>query len=156
SYSFFFESLFFLTRNGMTIHEIPIVLPARTYGHSKLTAKEALKSGRFLLKLWLESIFHPRFHVSSRVLCTDAQLSDPQNWNDYWADSSGGLLRHTYTLFARTYRRMVIRPYTRYVLTKHFPAGSALLHAGCGSGEVDEDLHEYLHITALDISTEAL
>ncbi|MEI8312405.1 MAG: glycosyltransferase, partial [Verrucomicrobiota bacterium] len=35
-YSFFFESLFILNRNGYTIGEVPITLPARTYGHSKM------------------------------------------------------------------------------------------------------------------------
>ena len=34
-YSFFFESLFVLHRNGIAIEEMPISLPARTYGHSK-------------------------------------------------------------------------------------------------------------------------
>ena len=38
-YSFFFESsLFVFNRNGVSIAEVPIVLPARTYGHSKMTA----------------------------------------------------------------------------------------------------------------------
>ncbi|MGH7680143.1 MAG: polyprenol monophosphomannose synthase, partial [Gemmatimonadaceae bacterium] len=39
SYSFFFESLFVLYRNAFRISEIPIVLPARTYGHSKMTLR---------------------------------------------------------------------------------------------------------------------
>ena len=37
-----------------------------------------------------------------------------------------------------------------------FPPGSRLLHAGCGSGQVDADLHEDMRITALDISLPAL
>jgi dolichol-phosphate mannosyltransferase len=35
-YSFFFESLTVLNLNGFRIKEIPIALPPRTYGHSKL------------------------------------------------------------------------------------------------------------------------
>lgn len=31
-----------------------------------------------------------------------------------------------------------------------------MLHAGCGSGQVDTDLHEHARITAIDISTSAL
>ena len=36
-YSFFFESLFVLHRNGFAIEEMPIALPARTYGSSKMS-----------------------------------------------------------------------------------------------------------------------
>ncbi|MEI8342716.1 MAG: glycosyltransferase, partial [Verrucomicrobiota bacterium] len=41
-YSFFFESLFIMNRNGFSIVEVPIVLPARTYGHSKMSTQAAL------------------------------------------------------------------------------------------------------------------
>jgi dolichol-phosphate mannosyltransferase len=58
-YSFFFESLFLLTRSGFSIAEISIALPARTRGHSKLTVWEGLKSGVFLFQLWLASLVHP-------------------------------------------------------------------------------------------------
>jgi dolichol-phosphate mannosyltransferase len=51
SYSFFFESLFHLARHGCTVKEIPIVLPARMYGHSKMSFVEASRSAIFLLKL---------------------------------------------------------------------------------------------------------
>src|SRR5439155_23825817 len=44
SYSFFFESLFILHKNGCAIREVPIVLPARTYGHSKMTTSAAWRS----------------------------------------------------------------------------------------------------------------
>jgi dolichol-phosphate mannosyltransferase len=64
-YSFFFESLLILARNGFGIAEIPIKLPARTAGHSKMTFAEIRRSvttlgtlfwasqtdpGRFLLR----------------------------------------------------------------------------------------------------------
>ncbi len=49
-YAFFFQSLFILSRNGFKIKEVPIVLPARTCGHSKMTVKEAATG--FLLLLW--------------------------------------------------------------------------------------------------------
>ncbi|MCX7991071.1 MAG: polyprenol monophosphomannose synthase [Proteobacteria bacterium] len=52
-YSFFFESLFFLNLNGYKIKEIPIVLPKRTYGHSKMTIKEIFKSLYKLFNLFL-------------------------------------------------------------------------------------------------------
>jgi dolichol-phosphate mannosyltransferase len=68
-YSFFFESLFVLTRNNIRIREIPITLPNRLTGHSKLTLKEAMRSGKLLLKLTLENILHPkRFRLPSGTL----------------------------------------------------------------------------------------
>jgi len=59
SYSFFFESIFILTKNHFTINEIPIVLPSRTYGHSKMNCFEAFKSARYLLRLTLENSLNP-------------------------------------------------------------------------------------------------
>lgn len=51
-YDFFFESLFELTKyKNLKIYEIPIYLPARVYGNSKLTLGLALKAGITLLNL---------------------------------------------------------------------------------------------------------
>ena len=33
---------------------------------------------------------------------------------------------------------------------KHFPKGSKVLHAGRGSGQVDENIRDYVSITAMD------
>lgn len=52
-YSFFFESLFFLNLKGYKIKEVPIVLPKRTYGHSKMSFKEIFKSLYMLFRLFL-------------------------------------------------------------------------------------------------------
>jgi len=43
-YDFFFESIFILHIEGKSIFDIPIHLPARTYGSSKLTLSLALKA----------------------------------------------------------------------------------------------------------------
>ena len=51
-YGFFFESMFVLTRAGYSVGEFAIVLPARTYGTSKMTTAEALKSAMRRLSLW--------------------------------------------------------------------------------------------------------
>ncbi len=51
-YSFFFESLFVLNYNKIRITEIPIELPSRTYGTSKMTLKDAWTSLVFLLSLF--------------------------------------------------------------------------------------------------------
>jgi dolichol-phosphate mannosyltransferase len=39
NYDFFFESLTLMHRRGLSIAEVPIDLPARTYGHSKMQLK---------------------------------------------------------------------------------------------------------------------
>lgn len=50
-YAFFFESLLVLHRGGADIAEIPIDLPKRTYGSSKMSVLELARSCRMLL--WL-------------------------------------------------------------------------------------------------------
>lgn len=59
-YSFFFESLFILYYNKVTIAETPIELPSRTYGTSKMTWRDATNSLEFLLKLSYRKIFHKK------------------------------------------------------------------------------------------------
>ncbi len=56
-YSFFFESLFILNYNKMKIAEIPIDLPSRTYGTSKMTWKDVFKSFGLLIKLLNRKLF---------------------------------------------------------------------------------------------------
>jgi dolichol-phosphate mannosyltransferase len=48
-YSFFFESLYALMLNGASIKEIPIDLPTRTYGHSKMSPRDIAQS---VVRLW--------------------------------------------------------------------------------------------------------
>jgi len=77
-YAFFFESMFILVRNGFSVHEFPIALPARTYGSSKMNAREAWRSGSVLLWLRTASIARPaRFRVSALTKRIDEGLADP-------------------------------------------------------------------------------
>lgn len=48
-YSFFIESLTIIALNGFTIKEVPIALPPRTYGHSKLQFGDMVQWGLFML-----------------------------------------------------------------------------------------------------------
>ncbi len=50
-YSFFFESLHRLNVKGITISQIAIKLPARTYGHSKMRLKDVVRSVLLVLQL---------------------------------------------------------------------------------------------------------
>jgi dolichol-phosphate mannosyltransferase len=104
-YAFFFESLFIINKNGFSVAEIPIVLPARTYGHSKMDLRAAARSAGFVFRLFFRYLRTPeRYKITNeRVLCKE-DLIDPQNWDDYWSEkqnSSG----HIYELIAGLYRR---------------------------------------------------
>lgn len=57
SYSFFIESLYEFHKRGSLIAETPINLPARTYGHSKMRAKDILVTVALILSLAYRAIF---------------------------------------------------------------------------------------------------
>jgi dolichol-phosphate mannosyltransferase len=158
-YSFFFESLFVLHRNGFAIEEMPIALPARTYGSSKMCLRETWRSASRLLKLYWASVRCPEsFLLSSPlppILSAELPLHDPQGWDAYWTRSQEKSQR-AYAFVASVYRRLAIRRNLNYFIHKHFSPGARLLHAGCGSGQVDSELSREMRITAVDISLPAL
>jgi dolichol-phosphate mannosyltransferase len=157
-YSFFFESLYIFHRNGYPIKEFPIDLPARTYGNSKMSLREVFRSIKLLLITFFVSIFNPEKFLISAPLdpkLIDPSQVDPQNWDDYWnmKKKSGGIL---YDAVASIYRKMIIGPALGKFLRKHFNQKSTLLHAGCGSGQVDSEITGDFQITGMDISVNAL
>jgi dolichol-phosphate mannosyltransferase len=156
SYAFFYESLFILSKNSLRIRDVAIELPARTYGHSKLSFREAVRSGFGIFKLALAHYAHPeRFRLSTAELKLDPALTDPQNWNAYWSpDKKPGAL--AYEVIASFYRRNVIRPNLEAAIRRHFTQGARLLHCGCGSGQVDMRLQDEYRLNALDICDGAL
>lgn len=155
-YSFFFESLFLIKQNGYSIGEIPIVLPARTYGHSKMSSFEAAHSALRVLHLYLETRYNPgQFRVTESFSAIDESLSDPQDWDVYWEKKSR-TSNLAYDIVATLYRNIVIKRQLQYFLSRVFPPGSYLLHAGCGSGQVDAGIHRSMRVTAADISVSAL
>ncbi|MCZ6815935.1 MAG: glycosyltransferase, partial [Planctomycetota bacterium] len=155
SYAFFFESLFILSNAGCSIAEVPIVLPARTYGHSKMSLLDAARSFRFLVTLWVERQFNPGRFRPAKSVPIDPALVDPQDWDSYWCrkDKITGFI---YEFIAGIYRREFIKRNLEIAVRRHFRPGSNLLHAGCGSGQVDCDLHRRYDITAVDVSPQAL
>ena len=155
AYAFFFVSLFILCRNGVRIREIPIVLPARVYGNSKLTAREGFRSGRFLVKLFFAHLANPgRFQRSRSIDRLRPELTESQGWAEYWSEKRTAL-GTLYDLVAAVYRRVIRHNLRRYA-DRSFAAGARVLHAGCGSGQVDADLHQRVRVTAVDISEQAL
>jgi dolichol-phosphate mannosyltransferase len=155
-YSFFFESLHLLYVNDCTIEQVPIVLPARTYGSSKMSIGEATRSARRVFSLYLRRLSHPEdFLVSSREVALNPSLAAVSEWDGYW-ETKEKAGHHLYDVLAAVYRNGVIRRRLTAEIRKHFAPGSALLHAGCGSGQVDQELQREMRITAIDISPPAL
>lgn len=78
-----------------------------------------------------------------------------QDWDVYWADKDkpGNAV---YDFLAGIYRRWVVKNILNHFVKKYFSKEIKALHAGCGSGQVDVDIADYIDITALDISTNAL
>jgi SAM-dependent methyltransferase len=158
-YSFFFESLFLLHRNGFAIEEMPIALPARTYGSSKMSWSETGRSVSRLLKLYRATLCRPEsFLLASPlppILEADQPLQNPQDWDAYWTPGQENS-RCAYSFIAGVYRRLAIRRNLNHFIHKHFSPGAQLLHAGCGAGQVDSELSREMRITAVDISLPAL
>ncbi len=155
-YAFFFESLFILHENGFAIREVPIVLPSRTYGSSKMSAVEIERSVEQLMTLAVGKYLHPaQFKLSPAVDDINPALVDPQGWDEYW-NKKATRTAVLYDAIASVYRKLVIKRRLTETIRREFRPGSSLLHAGCGSGQVDVDLHAHARVTAVDISPQAL
>jgi len=155
-YAFFFESLFILHENGFAIREVPIVLPSRTYGSSKMSLVEIERSVEQLMTLAVGKYLHPsQFKLPPAVGDINPALIDPQGWDAYW-NKKATRTALVYGAIASVYRKLVIKRRLTDTIRHEFRPGSSLLHAGCGSGQVDVDLHAYARITAIDISVPAL
>ncbi|MDB4990641.1 MAG: hypothetical protein JWN04_5819 [Myxococcaceae bacterium] len=158
-YAFFFESLYILHKNGLRIAEIPVLLPNRTYGHSKMDSAEIRRSVELLVTTCVKATFNPeKFEIAEPLDAqfVDSTQQDEQGWDAYWENQktkAGGL---AYDAVASFYRKFIIRRSLNKFVDEHFAPGSRVLHAGCGSGQVDTDIRSQVHITGLDISVNAL
>jgi len=149
SYDFFFESMFVLWKRGLPVIELPIPLPKRTYGHSKMSLRDIVGSVAKLLALW------SRHRSSGASGMHDG--SEAKSWDDYWRDSAAD--RSLFAVVARQYRRFLISPSVRHFFRRYFrdEPGRIYLHAGCGSAESDRRIgYTRASFVLLDSSTEAL
>ncbi|HEY0714173.1 MAG TPA: glycosyltransferase [Polyangia bacterium] len=157
-YSFFFESLYILFLGGFHIAEIPIVLPPRTYGHSKMDFAEVRRSVGLLFSLYATTALSKEKFLIGESLSDDeidARVQDHQGWDDYWSNHEHAG-RIAYDAVAAFYRKFIIKPTLNHFIRTTFAPGAKVLHAGCGSGQVDTDISKYVSITGLDISVNAL
>jgi dolichol-phosphate mannosyltransferase len=155
-YAFFLESMLVLTRNRLRIRELAIQLPARTYGHSKMSWGEIVKSVKRLVSLYTAVRLTPlRFEVLRSAVEVNPALSGSREWDEYWSPKARGG-RLVYDVIASVYRRCVIRRRLAQAIAGQFAPGAELLHAGCGGGEVDADARRAARVTAVDYSVPAL
>jgi len=85
----------------------------------------------------------------------DKEKQIEHDWDIYWADKDRPS-NVVYDFLAGIYRRLIVKNILNHFVRKHFSKGISVLHAGCGSGQVDTDIREFINITALDISSHAL
>lgn len=78
-----------------------------------------------------------------------------QEWDDYWQKAPKTHNR-LYDRIAVFYRRHIIKPYLRRYFARYLDGKHLLLHAGCGSGQVEEGIIESRTVIGLDISPNAL
>jgi dolichol-phosphate mannosyltransferase len=156
-YSFFFESLFILFLNGFSVKEVAIKLPRRTYGSSKMKLSDAWKSLLFLVQtFYLSKIYKDSYtYMPSLLPEKKLRVEGEDEWDEYWKTERKNR-KVLYDSAATFYRKFIIKKTLNRYIKSTFKKGSSALHAGCGGGQVDEDLINYIKITALDISREAL
>jgi dolichol-phosphate mannosyltransferase len=83
-YAFFFESMLVLQRNGLAIAELPIKLPARMFGSSKMTVQEIQRSVSTLMTLFVQDLTNPgRFRHAQIPVTIDPTLVGPQNGSEH-------------------------------------------------------------------------
>jgi len=75
------------------------------------------------------------------------------DWDDYWANNKEGGL---YSFIASIYRKFIIKRALNHYAKRCFPEKGLILHAGCGSGQVDEELKKVYKLVSLDISWKAV
>lgn len=76
-------------------------------------------------------------------------------WDEYWAKKAK-IHNKIYDYSANRYREYIIKPYLKKYIHSNFKKGSILLHAGCGSGQVENSISEDYFIIGLDSSKNAL
>src|SRR2546426_7117681 len=156
-YEFFFESLALLHMTGLKIGELPVVLPARTYGHSKMRASHMVRGLlRFFRLAWKLAMTRHRSRGNSKT----KKDADPEimreMWDKYWDGHRQEVEKSTYDIVASFYRNYLIKPTLNHFIRRTFAPHAELVHAGCGGGEVDTDVVRYAKVTAVDISPNAV
>jgi ubiquinone/menaquinone biosynthesis C-methylase UbiE len=78
-----------------------------------------------------------------------------KEWDNYWKKKKTKS-QAAYRVIAKIYRQQIIKKVLNKFIQENFKKGDRLLHAGSGTGQVDEDIIDAYKITALDLSKEAI
>jgi len=138
--------MFVLIRNGFSVGELAIALPARTYGSSKMTcAKRAERLPSALaqsrgIKVRDGSRWSIPFR-RYRTRCSSIHKAGCV------LEQKRAACRCRLRAIAAFYRVSVIKPQLERAIFRNFQTGARLLHAGCGSGQVDVGLQRRMKIT---------
>jgi dolichol-phosphate mannosyltransferase len=153
-YGFFIESIFILHKKAHSISEIPIILPKRTYGESKMKVSDVLSTLKLIFKLRIRKlkIFS---NFMDEISDIKEEIDDPQDWDTYWRKKKK-TPNIIYSILASIYRKLFIKRRLNNVIINNFDEGSEILHAGCGTGQVDGGIAKHMELTSMDISVEAL
>lgn len=155
-YSFLYESLFILWNNGCRVAEIPIELPARHYGSSKMTVEQIFVSAFRLVLLYSNVRQSPDLYLNKNLPERLAQ-TDGSSWDRYWSggprEGAADLVFEVCTVW---FRGLFTKPFLERIMYRFFGPRLRVLHAGCGSGLVDLRLRHRLHLSACDVSLEAV
>lgn len=81
-------------------------------------------------------------------------MNDSEEWDRYWDNTLHG--RKIYNIIASFYRKVIIRANLERIVVRYFEQDDKLLHAGCGSGEVDTGITQKYKVIGYDFSKKAL
>lgn len=155
SYGFFVESLYLFCKCRFKIKEVPIILPKRTYGESKMTFKDVKNTLLLIFRIRYKKYDNKIILDNTPRIDNRKQFYDPQNWDSYWKKQSNSISR-LYQIIAYIYRNTFIVSRINTYIDKYFEGKSNLLHCGCGSGHIDTKISKRHSLHAIDISEEAV
>lgn len=76
-------------------------------------------------------------------------------WDYYWTRKQTAL-HSSYDWIAVLYRQNIIKPHLERFICRYMRPGGTLLHAGCGGGQVEEEIASSYTIIGMDISSNAI
>jgi ubiquinone/menaquinone biosynthesis C-methylase UbiE len=76
-------------------------------------------------------------------------------WDYYWTIKKTSL-HSVYDKIAVFYRQNIIKPHLERFISKYLERNSIVLHAGCGGGQVEEEIAHSYTIIGMDISLNAI
>ena len=76
-------------------------------------------------------------------------------WDYYWTIKQTSLHRF-YDRIAVFYRQNIIKPHLGRFINKYMKKNAIILHAGCGGGQVEEEIAGSFTIIGMDISSNAI